>query len=171
MTSPTAGASGTSSATPFRSGSPLAAILRTALRVSAAALVLAGGFIHYGVWQQQYKDLPPQVPGRWVVRTGFPVNVASSLLLAVGLIAVGLPLFARLHRLVVLGALALEAGSIAILVTTRYRAVFGWLEKGDWGTDPKRALVVEILAVVALLTVLVVERVRPGGDHPVANRP
>lgn len=146
-----------------------AAVLRTILRVSAAALVLAGGYIHYRVWDQQYKDLPSQVPGRWVVRTGFPINAAASLLFALALIAVGVPLLARLHHLVVVGALGLELGSIAILVITRYKALFGWLEKHDWGTDPKRAIAVEIAAVVALLAVLVFDRVRPRGDHRAAN--
>lgn len=145
------------------------ALLRTILRVSTAVLVLAGGFIHFRLWQQQYKDLPAAVPGRWVVRTGFPVNAASSVLLALGLLAVGFRLFARVRLLVLVGALAFEAGSIAILSTTRYRAVFGWLEKGDWSTGPKRAIAVEILAVLALLAVLVTDRVRPHGARRAAD--
>lgn len=148
---------------------PTQALLRTILRVSTAALVLAGGFIHYRLWQEEYKDLPAVVPGRWVARTGFPINAASSLLLAVALIAIGFSLFARLRPFVLLGALGLELGSIAMLVTTRYRAVFGWLEKADWGTGPKRTIVVEILAVVGLLAVIVLDRDRrPAGD-PVIN--
>lgn len=149
--------------------SATASILRTILRVSAAALVAAGGFIHFRVWQQQYRDLPSVVPGRWVVRTGFPINAVSSLLLALVLIAVGFPPLARLLRLVVVGALGLEVGSIAVLVTTRYQSLFGWLEKHDWGTNPKRTIVVEIAAVVALSAVLAFERVEPRHDHPVAN--
>lgn len=134
-------------------------------------LVLVGGFIHLRLWQQQYKDLPAEVPGSWLVRDGFRANAATSVVLAVALIAIGFPLFARLHRFVVVGALGFEIAAIAILVATRYRAVFDWIEKGDWGTGPKRTIVVEILAVIALLGVLVFERVRPGGDHPVANTP
>ena len=133
-------------------------------------MVLAGGFIHYRIWQQQYKDLPAPVPGRWVVRTGFPVNAAASLVLALALIAVGLPALARLRRLVVVGALAFEIGSIAVLVTTRSRSVFGWLEKGDWGTNPTRTIRVEIVTVAALLAVFVFDRARPRRDQPVPNR-
>ncbi len=147
------------------------ALLRTILRVSAAALVLAGGFIHYRLWQQQYRDLPSAVPGRWVVRTGFPINAASSLLLALGLIAIGFSLFARLRPFVLLSALGLELASIAMLVTTRSRAVFDWIEKDDWGTGPKRTITVEIAAVVALLAEIVFDRVRSHGDRTVANTP
>ena len=139
------------------------------LRVCAAALVLAGGFIHYRLWQQQYKDLPAAVPGRWVTRTGFPVNAGLSVLLALGLIAMGFPLFARLRPFVLLAAIAFELGSIAMLVTTRYRAVFDWIEKHDWGTGPKRAIGVEIAAVVALLAVVVFDRDRSPGGRSVAN--
>ena len=99
------------------------------------------------------------------MRTGFPLNAAASLLLAVGLIAMGFSVFARLRPFVLLAALGLELGSIAILVITRYRSVFGWIEKDDWGTDPKRTIVVEILAVVALLAVIVFDRDRTRRDH------
>jgi len=148
------------------------ALLRTVLRVSTAAFVLAGGFIHYRLWQEQYKDLAATVPGRWVTRTGFPINAASSFVLAVGLIAIGFSLFARLRPLVLLGALALELGSIAMLVTTRYRAVFGWKEPdwGDWSGGPKRTIVVEILAVLGLLAVIVFDRDRPGEGESDAFR-
>jgi len=144
-------------------------VFRTILRVCAAALVLAGGVIHFRVWQQKYQDLPAAVPGRWVVRTGFPLNAAASLVIAVGLIAIGFSTFARLRPFVLLAALGLELGSIAILVTTRYRSVFGWIEKGDWGTDPKRTIVVEILAVVAILAVIVFDRDRTRRDDVVPS--
>ncbi len=133
-------------------------------------LVLAGGFIHYRLWQQEYKALPSAVPGRWVTRTGFPINAATSLVLAVALIAVGFSLFVRLRPLVLLGALGLELGSIAMLAITRYHAVFGWIEKGDWGTGPKRTIAVEILAVVSLLAVVVFDRDRRGEGDPAASR-
>lgn len=145
------------------------ALLRTILRVSAAALVLAGGFIHYRLWQQQYKDLPSAVPGRAVVHTGFPINAASSLVIAVALLAVGFVAFAGLRPFVLLAGLGLELGSLAVLITTRYRTVFGWAELHDWGTGPKRALVVEILAVLGLLAVIVFDRDRSPGDRPVAT--
>jgi len=141
------------------------ALLRTILRVSTAALVLAGGLIHYRLWQEQYKDLPAAVPGRWVTRTGFPINAASSLLIAMALIAIGFSLFGRLRPFVLLGAVVFELSSIAMLVTTRYRAVFDWIEKDDWGTGPKRAIVVESVAVLALLAVIVFDRDRTCGGR------
>ena len=103
------------------------------------------------------------------MRTGFPLNAAASLVIAVGLIAMGFSTFARLRPFVLLAALGLELGSIAILVTTRYRSVFGWIEKGDWGTDPKRTIVVEILAVVAILAVIVFDRNRTRRDQAVPS--
>lgn len=128
------------------------AVSRTTLRVVAAALVLAGGVIHYRLWNERYRHLPGQIPGVWVVKTGFPINAAASAVLALALIAVGFGAMSRWRLPVVLAALGLELGSISFLVMSRVSAIFGWTEKG-WDTAAKRALVVELLAAAALVGV------------------
>ena len=122
----------------------------------ASAFVLAGGLIHYRLWQKTYRFTPDQVPGAWVVKAGFPVNAALSLLLAAGLIAVGYGVMMRFHLPVVVAALALELGSIFLLVMSRWWSIFGWEEKG-WDTDAKRTIVVEALAAVTLIGLLVLD--------------
>src|SRR3954452_16211235 len=110
------------------------------LRGAAALLVLVGGLLHYQVWNKTYRHLPTQIPGVWVVKQGFPVNVLLSIVMAVllGLTAVGM--WAALGRLLALVALALELGSIAFLVLSRGPGIMSWQEKGDWSMDPKRIL-------------------------------
>ncbi|MCU1353881.1 MAG: hypothetical protein JWM05_3090 [Acidimicrobiales bacterium] len=124
------------------------------VRVLAAVAVLLGGIWHYQIWDKTYRGLPDQIPGVWVVKQGFPINAASSVLLAALLVATAAGVLSRLRMVVALGALALEASSIVVLVLTRGRGFFRWQEKGDWGHDPKRVLAVESIAVVLLLITL-----------------
>ena len=128
-------------------------LVRTVVRVVAAALVLAGGYIHYALWDEKYRDLPDQIPGVDLVQTGFPVNAAVSVVLAVLVVVVR-------RRIVVLAALVFEAASLAVLVLTRGPGLFDWVEKDDWGTDAMRTLTVEVAAMVVLVAVLVLERDR-----------
>src|SRR4051812_41373092 len=44
----------------------------TPLILIAALFVLAGGYVHLREWQDTYRSLPSIVPGRDVVRIGFP---------------------------------------------------------------------------------------------------
>lgn len=131
------------------------ATVRTALRVAGALLVLAGGLLHLRIWGSDYRDIPSDagLPGLWVVKTGFPVNAALSVVLAIAVVA-----FAR-RPIVWLAAFGLELGSIVALVLSRESSIFGWSEP-LWSSDAKTVLVVEILAAVALGVLLVADFAR-----------
>lgn len=133
----------------------------TILALLAAAAVAAGGVLHVLLWDERYRtadQLPSEVPGAWVVKTGFPVNGALSILLALVLAAFAFGFIIRLGRLAVLGAIALEVGSIVALVLSNGDGFFKWTEKGD--SDSSRVLRLEIAAIVLLVATLLVDMVR-----------
>ena len=136
-------------------------IVPTVLRVMAALLVLTGGALHLQLWLDQYRDVPSDVPGAFVVNPGFLVSAVVSLVLALAILTLRRPL-------VWLLALLFELASIATLVLSRQASVFGW-EEPDWSADAKRILVVEILAVVALAVLLAVDYARSGAVGPSAG--
>lgn len=125
---------------------------RTLLRVVAALLVLAGGALHLKLWLDEYRDVPSDVAGAFVVNPGFLVSAVVSLLLALAILALRRPL-------VWLVALLFELASIVTLVLSRQASVFGW-EEPDWSADAKRILVVEVLAALALAVLLAVDFAR-----------
>jgi hypothetical protein len=126
--------------------------------VVGAVLVLVGGVLHYLIWDEDYRSIPDDaLPGLDVVKIGFPVNTAVSVLLAVAIVV-----FAR-RPIVWLAALLFEAASLVALVLSREGSVFGWKEP-DWSTDAKRVLTVEVLAIVVLGLLLVVDFARSSGD-------
>ena len=128
--------------------------MTTVLRLVAAALVLAGGLLHYQIWDSDYRDIPDgALPGLDVVKIGFPVNAAVSVLLAVLLVV-----FAR-RPIVWLAALLFELACIVTLVLSRQASVFGWEETG-YNDDAKKVLVVEVLSVVVLGLLLAVDFAR-----------
>ena len=116
--------------------------------LAAAAFSTAGGYIHLREWLDSYRGVPASSPGGWVVRIGFPVNAAASLLLAIALllVATGLP---RLVVPALVASIGFQAGSLGVLIATRTGSVFGWSEP-VWthGADQTRA--VEIGALLAL---------------------
>lgn len=125
---------------------------RAPLVLASAAFIVAGGYIHAREWLDTYRDVPAEAAGSVVVRVGFPVNAIVSLLVAAALV---LTLFAghRFGRWVVIGAIAFQAASLAVLIGTRVGSVLGWAEP-IWtvGADQTRA--VEIGALVALTATL-----------------
>ena len=123
---------------------------RTALRLLGALAVLAGGLLHLKIWNSTYKDIPSgSVPGVWVVKTGFPVQVAVSLVVA------GLIVFLR-RPLAWLAGILVEIGSVGALVLSRQASIFGWKEP-DWSGDAKQVLAVELAAVVLLALVMAID--------------
>ena len=129
---------------------PHRTVVGTALWVLSGVAVLAGGLLHLKIWNDQYKDLPSAVPGRNVVKLGFPVNAAASLIVALALVAVALGAVAVIRRYVVPVALALEVASLAALIQSRRGTFFDWSEKG-WSSNAKQVLIVEIVATVLLV--------------------
>lgn len=127
-----------------------------ALLLAAAVLVAAGGFIHLREWLDTYRNVPAAVPGASVVRVGFPLNAAASLVIAGALLATAW----RLRRFVmvtVISAIAFQAASLGVLILSRTGDVFGWTERG-WMGGAQQARAVEIAALVALVGALAVGR-------------
>lgn len=123
---------------------------RTALDVLTAALVLAGGVIHFMIWRSTYRHVPSQVPGVWVVKTGFPLDAAVSVVVAIAIVVI-----ARRLPLLLLAIAVFQAVDIGFLVLSREASIFGWKEAG-WNSDAKKVIVVEILALVSALAVFAV---------------
>jgi hypothetical protein len=122
--------------------------LTTPMVAVSAMFVAAGGLIHFLEWLDIYRHVPSSAPGAAVVRVGFPINAAASLLVVVALVLA----FRRASRLtlaVILGALAIQAASLAALITTRVGSLFGWAEPA-WTSGAEQTRAVEIAAIVAL---------------------
>ncbi|MEJ7584685.1 MAG: hypothetical protein WKF43_11510 [Acidimicrobiales bacterium] len=132
----------------------MSAAAKTGLSVVAAVLVLAGGIFHYQIWDSDYRSIPDgSVPGLDVVKIGFPVNAALSVLLAILLVV-----FAR-RPIVWLAGLVFELACIVTLVLSRQASVFGWKEEG-WSDDAKKVLLVEVLSAAILALLLAVDFAR-----------
>lgn len=120
--------------------------------LASAVGVLAGGLLHLKIWNSDYRMLPGGgvIPGVWVVKTGFPVNAAVSVLVAVGLALTAFGLVSVIRRFVIPVALAVEVGSVGALVASRQSSIFDWTEKGYTG-DAKLVLIVELVTIVLLV--------------------
>lgn len=114
----------------------------------SALLISVGGALHFRDWARTYRAVPWEVPGAWVVRVGFPVNAASSILVAVGLVAAATRL-RRFRGVTVATAIAFQGASLVALIVSRRGSVFGWTEPG-WTTNTRQIAAVEIAALVAL---------------------
>jgi len=115
---------------------------------ASAAYVLAGGYIHLREWLGAYRFVPASAPGAALVRVGFPVNAALSVVLAVVLLAAAV----RLPRLVVpavVGTMAFQAASLAFVVGSRVGTVLGWSEPA-WTTAAEQTRAVEVGALLML---------------------
>lgn len=128
------------------------------LLIVAAAFVLAGGWIHLREWLDTYRDVPSEAPGSWVVRIGFPVNAAVSVLLAAALVFVAFRGGRRLGLAVIGATVLFQAGSLAALIITRVDELFGWTEP-TWTDGAEQTRAVEIGALVALVAAAVVSLV------------
>jgi len=138
----------------------------TPLVLVSAAFVAAGGYIHLREWLDTYRDVPSEAPGAFVVRVGFPLNAASSLLLAAALVAT---LFAarRLQPVVIASAFLFQAASLAVLIRTRTGTVLGWTEP-SWTAGASQTRAVEIAALVCLGAAALLSRA-DGRSSPVPS--
>jgi hypothetical protein len=133
--------------------------------LAAAAFVAAGGYVHLREWLDAYRDVPSSAPGATLVKVGFPLNAAVSALFVIGLVlaATKVP---RLAAPVVVGAIAFQAGSLAVLIGSRVGTVLGWTEP-VWTQAADQTRAVEIGALAALVGVLAVRRLAPA--EPIAT--
>ena len=151
--------------------------LTTPLLALASTFIAAGGFIHLREWLEVYRGVPASAPGSAVVRIGFPLTAVASVLVV---LALGLAIRrrSRLIQPVILVALVMQAGSLAVLIATRMGSVLGWFEP-IWTPGAEQTRAVEIAAIVALAALALAARadmsltdgVRPALDaKPVARR-
>lgn len=114
----------------------------------------AGGFVHARDWLDIYRQVPSDLAGAAVVRVGFPINVATSALLVLALVACAATR-SRFTSIVAAAGLVFQGGALATLIKSRTGSVFGWSEPA-WtlGADQSRA--VEIGALIALSAVLMI---------------
>ena len=144
-----------------------------ALLALAAALVAAGGVLHLRDWLSTYRAVPWEVPGAWVVRVGFLVNAAVSVVVGVGLVAAAI-LFRRLLGVATAATIGFQLASIAAVILSRHGGVFGWVEQG-WTTQARQVLAVEIAAVGVLVAAQLARvprrQVLRRSDSPVAAAP
>jgi hypothetical protein len=136
----------------------------TPLILIAALFVLAGGYVHLREWQDTYRALPSIVPGRDVVRIGFPINAALSLILAFALVLTTVRL-RRFAPLVLTGAILFEAGSLAAVVVSRNASLFGWMES-VWTLGANQSVALEIGAIANLVVVLALGTIRRRALQP-----
>jgi hypothetical protein len=139
----------------------------------SALYVAAGGALHLIEWDRIYRRVPSNVPGAAVVRIGFPINAAVSLVLA-GLLVAAIFLVRRrgATTVVLAAALAFQVTSLLVLVQTRIGSVFAWMEPA-WTNGARQTAAVEGAAIVALLAVIVLRsapdiggEVLPGQRRP-----
>lgn len=124
--------------------------------VLAVLFALANAVVHLREWLQTYLELPDQIPGVWVVKIGFPVQIVLAVVLA-GALVFALWRRPRLLWPVAVANVLFELGSIGALLVSRYASLFGWTER-TWSGGPTQALVVEIAAALAAVGVIVTSR-------------
>ena len=96
----------------------------TPLLLVAAVFVAAGGYIHLRDWIEIYRSVPFSVAGAGVVRLGFPINAAVSVVLALALV-VTVFRWRRFTPMVVGATLAFQAASLAALIVSRTGSLAG----------------------------------------------
>ena len=135
------------------------------LLATAATYVAAGGFVHLREWLETYRDVPAAAAGSAVVRIGFPLNAATSLVIAAAL-AFCAWRTSRFTPYVVAGAVVFQVGSLAALIATRTGSLFGWSEP-IWTVGANQTVAVEIGALLSLAAVAVAAAVqRRDHSHP-----
>lgn len=112
-------------------------------RLSAAALILAGGAVHLQLWRGGYRGIPR-------IGTWFMANVIISAVLAVALLV-------RNDARVALAGVAFSLASLGALVMSRTIGIFGFTEKA-WTTSVVQATVAEVGAVLFLTVLLALRR-------------
>ncbi len=147
----------TTTADPSARAATRPAVTAKVLVLAGAVAVALGGILHLRTWNSDYRTIPDgAVPGLWVVKTGFPLNAAVSIVLAALLVAIAFRALGA-FRLPILGAaLLVQVGSIAAMVASRGPGIFGWKEAGYEG-DAIQILVVEVVGCVLLIAALLLE--------------
>ena len=133
------------------------------LLLAAALFVAAGGFVHLREWLDTYRQVPASAAGAAVVRIGFPINAAASLVIALALAFTAVRR-TRFAPHVVATAILFQAASLAGLILTRTGTVLGWTEP-IWtlGADQSRA--VEIGALISLTAVIAISALQRRSDE------
>lgn len=130
--------------------------------VPAAVFILASGLVHLREWLVTYRKVPTQVPGSAVVRVGFPINTAVSVVLAILLIVAALRA-SRWLTLLVAGVAAFEASSLVTLILSRTSSVLGWSEMG-WTSGAAQTRALEIAALISLAVFVALGRLQLAHD-------
>lgn len=138
--------------------------LTTPLILIASLFVVAGGYVHLREWQDTYRSLPALVPGRDVVRIGFPINAALSLALALALVLTVFR-FRRVVPVILAGAIAFQIGSLAAVVISRNTSLFGWMES-TWTLGARQSVALEIGALLNLGLVVALRTIRRRVQQP-----
>jgi hypothetical protein len=112
-------------------------------RSLAAVLLLAGGAVHLNLWNSGYRHIPKIGPL-------FMANFVGSIALAAAVLT-------SRRASVAFAGMAFAAGSLAALVLSRTVGVFGFTET-IWTTQAVKTLATEVGAIVALGTVLIMQR-------------
>ena len=122
-------------------------------RLLAAALLLAGGVIHFDLWRGGYRHIPAIGPL-------FLANFVGSIVLAVAVVLSRRQTFA-------VGGIVFAAGSLAALVLSRTVGVFGFTET-VWTSQAMRTLASEAGAIATLGWVLTMQHRHPRPlPHPI----
>ena len=108
-------------------------------RLLAAALLLAGGVIHYDLWTNGYRHIPTIGPL-------FLANFVGSIVLAGAVMA-------SRRAGVTLAGILFAAGSLTALILSRTVGVFGFSET-IWTTQAVQTLASELGALATLAVVL-----------------
>jgi hypothetical protein len=104
-------------------------------RLLASALLLAGGIIHYELWNSGYRNVPKIGPL-------FLANFGGSVVLAAAVLV-------SRRATVAVGGIVFAAGSLTALVLSRTVGVFGFTET-VWTTQAIKTLATEVGAIAAL---------------------
>ena len=111
-------------------------------RSLAAVLLLAGGIVHFNLWNSGYRHIPKIGPL-------FLANFVGSIVLAAAVLT-------SRRVSVSLAGLAFAGGSLAALILSRTVGVFGFTEP-IWTAQAVRTVASEIGAIVALGALLWME--------------
>lgn len=112
-------------------------------RSLAAVLLLAGGIVHFNLWNDGYRHIPNIGPL-------FMANFVGSIALAAAVIT------SRRASVAMIGIM-FAAGSLTALVLSRTVGVFGFTE-AIWTPEAMKTLASEVGAIVALAGALVMQR-------------
>jgi hypothetical protein len=133
-----------------------------------ALFVAAGGYVHLREWLDHYRYVPSAVPGAFVVKVGFPLDSAASLVLAIALTVIAFHTVGRIVAMIALASTAMfEAASLAALILTRTGSVFGWSEQ-VWTTGASQSRAVEIGALLAVAAIAALDWVPGRSEGPSA---